>query len=236
MDPVPSSRRKPMRPAFTILPNWPGFSVRTKLLTLVVRGMEVARPTRIALQAFRYYRSHRDPQRPRVLCVGYQKTGTTSFAHAMRELGFSHYGYDRDLYRALQAGDLERCLRFAERFDSLDDLPWSDPRFIRKFQERFPGSYYVLLERDDASWASSFQAYYGLHESKSALLQRLHRHNEEVLHLLADEPHLLRMNICAGEGYEKLCPFLGRTHPGVPFAWANKGSIPSPEPRKTTDG
>ncbi len=225
-----------MRPTFAVLPEMPYSSIREKLLTLGIRGMEVARPTRIALRTFRYYRSRRDPERPRVLCVGYQKTGTTSFAHAMRKIGFSHYGYDRDLYRALQAGDLERCLRFAERFDSLDDLPWSDPRFIRKFQARFPGSYYVLLERDDASWVRSYKAYYGLQDSDSVLLHRLHRHNEKVLQLLADEPHLLRMNICAGEGYERLCPFLGRSHPGIPFAWANKGSIPSPEPRKAADG
>ena len=89
--------------------------------------------------------------------MGYLKTGTTSFAHAMRRLGFSHYGYDRDLLRA--------------------------------------------LERQEDQW--------------------LRDHNTTILELLADEPHLLRMNICAGDGYQKICSFLGLQDPGRPFPWAN---------------
>jgi hypothetical protein len=40
-----------------------------------------------------------------------------------------------------------------------------------------------------------------------------------VLEVLADEPNLLRMNVCAGEGYEKLCPFLGIAVPNEAFPW-----------------
>ena len=48
-----------------------------------------------------------------------------------------------------------------------------------------------------------------------------HRHPERprVLEVLADEPNLLRMNVCAGEGYEKLCPFLGIAVPNEVFPW-----------------
>ena len=35
---------------------------------------------------------------------------------------------------------------------------------------------------------------------------------------------LLIMDICDGEGWEKLCPFLGLPVPGTPFAHVNKGS------------
>jgi hypothetical protein len=33
---------------------------------------------------------------------------------------------------------------------------------------------------------------------------------------------LLVLNICAGEGWERLCPFLGQDVPGIPFPWANR--------------
>ena len=115
------------------------------------------------------------------------------------------------------------CLRCAERFDSLDDLPWSVPAFVEAYRRRFPGAYYVLLERDPASWVRSYQAYYKLQESPDVSLARLEAHNAAITRLLADEPRLLRMNICAGQGYETLCPFLGLADPGVPFAWANRG-------------
>ena len=78
-----------------------------RILGPIVRAMETTRPTRTALRGFRQWRSHRDGSRPRVLCVGFQKTGTSSFGVAMRQLGFSHYGYDRDLQRALREGDVE---------------------------------------------------------------------------------------------------------------------------------
>ncbi|MFN7229702.1 MAG: sulfotransferase [Synechococcaceae cyanobacterium] len=193
------------------------------ILSPIVRAMETTRPSRRALREFRCWRSHRDGSRPRVLCVGYQKTGTTSFARAMRALGYSHYGYDRDLHAALVRGELHRCLEVAERFDSLDDLPWSLPSFVEAFQQRFPGAYYVLLERDEASWLRSYRAFFGSTEKSGQLLARLRRHNRTMEQLLAAEKNVLRMNICAGEGYEKLCPFLGLPDPGVPFAWANKG-------------
>ena len=45
-------------------------------------------------------------------------------------------------------------------------------------------------------------------------------HNERVLHKVPAE-RLLVMNICAGQGWEVLCTFLGLQHPGVPFPRVN---------------
>lgn len=187
----------------------------------IVQTMQTTGPTRKLLRAFRQWHHPRDGSRPRVLCVGYLKTGTTSFAHAMRRLGFSHYGYDRDLLRALERGDVDRCLRVAERFDGLDDRPWSHPMFVDAFRRRFPGSYFVLLEREEDQWLRSYQSFSKRQEPAQDSLKRLRDHNTTILELLADEPHLLRMNICAGDGYQKICSFLGLQDPGLPFPWAN---------------
>lgn len=197
--------------------------IMTPALHATVRSMENSPVGRSALRHARRWRRRRDGLRPRVLCVGYLKTGTTSFGAAMRQLGFSHYGYDLDLQRSFQAGDLLRCLKFAEHFDSLDDRPWSSPAFVAAFQDRFPGSYYVLLERDESAWLKSYCAYFRPQLSDAELLTRLRHHNQAIRRLLADEPHVLCMNICAGDGYERLCPFLGIADPGVPFPWSNRG-------------
>lgn len=142
----------------------------------------------------------------------------------MRQLGFSHFGYDRDLDSRAARGDLEPCLDFAANFDSLDDLPWSMPEFVAAYRIRFPGSHYVLLERDETQWLRSYFGFYGPICSPDEACRRYREHVDEVLEILADETHVLRMSICAGEGFEKLCPFLGLPIPDAPFPWANRGS------------
>ena len=77
------------------------------VLASIVRAMEQSWPSREALRQYRSHRSHTDTQRPRVLCFGYRKAGTTSFDQAMRQLGFSHYGYDKDFKKALYKGGLQ---------------------------------------------------------------------------------------------------------------------------------
>ena len=143
----------------------------------------------------------------------------------MRRLGYSHFGYDRDLENSRRRGDLDRCLDWAEHFDSFDDCPWFSPDIIAAFRARFPGSYYVLLERDEAEWIRSYIAFTKPKCSPTEALRRYRDHLERVLEVLADEPNLLRLNVCAGDGYEKLCPFLGIGMPNEPFPWVRPRSL-----------
>lgn len=203
-------------------PVYPPAMVSERLRGAVVRALEVNRPGRSVLRAYRRVCRRRDPRKPRVLCVGFRKTGTTSLGMALRQLGFAHCGFDRDLWDALRRGEVERCLRFASHFDSLDDVPWSEPTFIAAFRRRFPGSRYVMLLREEESWLRSFLGYFGPRWTPGDALTALRDHNARVEALLADEPHVLRMNLCGGEGYEILCPFLGMETPATPFPWANR--------------
>lgn len=188
----------------------------------IVRTLETTRPGRSVLRFYRRHRGRRDPRKPRVLCVGFQKTGTSSLGVALRRLGFSHYGYDPDFFAALQRGEIGRCVDFAAHFDSLDDLPWSHPTFIEAFRQRFPGARYVMLLRDEASWLRSYFNYFGPRLTREEALDRLRTHNARVESLLAGEPHVLRMRICGGEGYDTLCPFLGIEPLQAPFPWVNR--------------
>jgi len=47
-------------------------------------------------------------------------------------------------------------------------------------------------------------------------------HRERVRSYFADRPgDILRINICAGEGWSDLCDFLGQDAPASEFPWTN---------------
>jgi hypothetical protein len=146
----------------------------------------------------------------------------------MRRLGYAHFGFDYDMHHEwLQQGQILRCLKFAEGFDSFDDLPWSDPRLVAAFADYFPDSSYVLLKRDPTAWRDSWRAHFRqlgqpVTESDEELICHYHRHNEQVLQAIAGKGRLLCMNVCAGEGYEVLCPFLGLPILKEPFPRENQ--------------
>ena len=49
-------------------------------------------------------------------------------------------------------------------------------------------------------------------------------YEERVARFFADKPgRLLHFDIFAGDGWEKLCAFLGRDIPAAPFPWRNRG-------------
>lgn len=187
---------------------------RQCFLAPVVRTLERSSPGRAALRSIRRWRSRPILEFGKVLCIGNLKTGTSSFAAAMRRLGYSHYGFDHDMQHTwLPNGQIERCLRFAEAFDSFDDRPWSDPDLAGAFARAFPGSLFVLLERETGSWSESWRAHFRklgqpVHLSNQELEQVYHEHNERILTAVGNHGPVLRMNICAGDGYELLCPFL----------------------------
>jgi hypothetical protein len=55
---------------------------------------------------------------------------------------------------------------------------------------------------------------------------RYERHNKEVLEYFAKRPDdLLVFDLPKGDGWDKLCPFLGHDVPDEPFPHANKASL-----------
>lgn len=66
---------------------------------------------------------------------------------------------------------------------------------------------------------------YKFHAERCLYVYRLHRKN--VLEYFKERPHdLLVIDICGGDGWEKLCPFLDVDIPGVPFPWKRPAKSP----------
>jgi hypothetical protein len=173
----------------------------------------------------------------KIFCIGFQKTGTTTLDEALQMLGYRVCGVRKDLVPALKNGDWEAIFREVEKYDAFQDNPW--PLIYKELDRQFPGSKFILTLRDADKWLRSIVNHcenrhtpmrewvYGFGNPKgheTAYLQRYQSHIREVLEYFADRPgDLLMVSWEKGDGWEKLCTFLGKPLPGQPFPHANKG-------------
>lgn len=176
------------------------------------------------------------PNKPHVFCIGWHKTGTTTLGLALLELGYSVLGARLDLYKQLQAGDVRSVLDIAGDFDALQDVPWA--ALFRELDERYPGSRFILLEREPESWLRSAKRHFSdtyipLHEwlygkgvlegNEDLYRKRYEEHNQLVKEYFTNRSEdLLIMNLQEEDDWEKLCKFLDCDIPKKKFPHSNK--------------
>lgn len=175
---------------------------------------------------------------PKVFCIGFHKTGTSSLAAALRHLGYTVTGpdgvYDRDIAQNVH----EMASRIAKENDAFQDNPW--PLLYREMDAMFPGSKFILTERDPEAWLASQVNHFGKKETpmrrwiygagcpagnEQVYLKRYIDHGRHVREYFSDRPgDLLIMEVAQGGGWEKLCDFIGADVPDIPFPHANPRS------------
>lgn len=132
---------------------------------------------------------------------------------------------------------LERALELVPQYDAFQDNPW--PMLYKEMDKVFPGSKFILTLRDPQKWVASVAKNFGTDVTpmrewiygagrgfpkgnEAVYVERFERHNREVLDYFSDRKQdMLIMNVTEGDGWEKLCPFLGHQIPDVPFPRAN---------------
>ncbi len=165
----------------------------------------------------------------RVWGIGLGRTGTTSFCESLRVLGYQNVVHNPTF----------------EQLPHLDGAADNGCTIFYKYLDyKFPESKFVLLTRDLKPWLDSAEYMHG-HEpvdrsadlvimrrmllygtvvfDKEKFIDTYHHHHKDVrqyFHIRPDD--LLEMDIAAGDGWEKLCPFLGLPVPNQPFRDANK--------------
>jgi glycosyltransferase involved in cell wall biosynthesis len=171
-------------------------------------------------------------ERPKVFGIGLGKTGTTSLCAALGLLGYRtiHLPTSMD---SLQAYDAAADTSVAVAFRELD---W-----------RYPNAKFVLTIRPVTDWVISWEKHdqkiQQMHQGElPQLLRQLRirafgqcqfdpvvwesayqRHYEEVLQYFANRPQqLLIYELCVGEGWERLCNFLGQPLPKMAFPHQNQ--------------
>jgi len=170
--------------------------------------------------------------------TGLQRTGTMSLTAALNVLDFRAKQFPKELYPNINHPIINE-------YDAFTDFPI--PLLYKELDKAYPGSKFIHTIRDEQRWLNSVrwlfttgsikfnvventyahtfhQAFYGTTQFDVALfLNRYREYNEEVVAHFAERPNnLLIINLAEGDGYEKICPFLGVPIPDEPFPHANK--------------
>lgn len=187
------------------------------------------------------------PVPTRVLGLGMQRTCTSSLHAAFKQLGYDSFHWDSNqkawaIWAEMNASGRSITL---ERSYALCDTPI--PMLFRELDDSYPGSKFILTVRDESKWLKSVAALWDpktnpwydwhlqpfSHQLHKALygrtdfdaevfLARYRRHNAEVIEHFKGRPQdLLVMDIPAGDGWDKLCRFLGTPTPSTPFPVVN---------------
>jgi lipopolysaccharide biosynthesis glycosyltransferase len=113
---------------------------------------------------------------PKVFCIGFHKTGTTSLGKVLGLLGYQNchgagplrtYLGDTRMMELLFRKDYEPIFEVAEGYNSFNDNPWF--KLYKELDLRFPDSKFILMLRDEDAWLESCIKYFG----NSATLFRL---------------------------------------------------------------
>lgn len=186
----------------------------------------------------------------KIFGIGMPKTGTTSLTAALRILGFrtEHSPRDPTTVAELRAGNYS--LSILSELDALTDIPI--PAIFPQLDQMWPGSKFILTVREFESWLASCRAapfnqidespqpgstrdfyrvlLYGCSAFSELRFTWVYRNH---IKLVTDyfsggqEDRLLTIDICGGEGWDKLCPFLDVPVPDQEFPHRNRRGAPS---------
>jgi hypothetical protein len=138
-------------------------------------------------------------------------------------------------------GDFDRVLDAAEHFRAFQDRPWNIWDMYQRLDGRFEGSYFILTERNPETWWRSVEKWLTVshpkdHDKllrylkhlkvdrleKATFLNAYQAYNQAVKSYFKGRDNFLVMNLENGDGWDKLCPFVGVPIPHVNFPHANK--------------
>lgn len=181
----------------------------------------------------------------KVFGIGHGKTGTSTLGTACQILGFNHQTMENDMICEIHRGEWDRVWEVVDAHDSFDDNPWM---FIYKeLDEHYPNSKFILMTRDidDLYTSNVYQAvrairedrkfrvngslfnHYGyryITEHEEEYKEIFRKHEIEVKEYFKDRPDdLLVVNWWEGDGWKKLCTFLGKEYPNQPFPYRKMG-------------
>jgi len=179
----------------------------------------------------------------KIICVGFQKTGTSSIAVALSRLGYTVGNPHRrvmdemnwksdDPYAQLK----QIMLEVLAENDAVEDTP--SAFFHREMDEAFPGSKFILTRRKTENWLRSFTRFFSdkfngpriwmygvdrLTGNEKAICKVYEDKNQEIIDYFKDRPDdFLILDLENGDGWLKLVTFLGEDFL-KPFPHENKG-------------
>lgn len=174
----------------------------------------------------------------KVFVIGFHKTGTTTMENALEELGYNVCGLRPDLLEDLKQKNYSRIYKIISKYDGFQDNPW--PLFYEFLDKNIENSKFILTVRDPEKWLRSIMNHcrdrstpmreyiYGIGNpsgNEKIYFNRLMKHNLEVNKYFNGRNNFIEFNLEKGDGWEKLCDFLGEKRPNTDFPHANRGTF-----------
>ena len=148
--------------------------------------------------------------------IGLGRTGTSSLCKAFQKMGFKSKHY-------MMSFNMSRI----RGYDFVNDAPI--PSHFEVLDEKFKGAKFIYTVRELDAWLISMEKHlarkkritgrkkaaririYGSHTfDRKIFTEAYKKHDKKVKEYFRERPQdLLIMNICNGDGWEKLIPFVG---------------------------
>ncbi len=162
-------------------------------------------------------------------------------------LGFDkHHSWNTESVIDYANGNIDKMLQFTEDYNNLEDMPWF--LIYKELDKYYDDAMFVLTTRKtDEIWYKSqckhydknmsvneyYKKYtpitnkivYGYenpNEHKNEYIAKYNQHNKEVREYFKGKNNFIEMCFENGDGWEKLCAFLGKDIPNTPFPHRNK--------------
>ena len=171
----------------------------------------------------------------KVFCIGFHRTGTTTFQTALEELGYRVVGMRDREWDAYVADDRATVRTTIEAFDGFRDMPW--PLMYRWLAEEYSEAKFILSYRDPEPWIASCVGNYKDRAHKmfpviydvatfagnEARCRDVYlRHIDAVRTFFDGSPRFLELDFTRENDWSHLCGFLGKPQPQRHFPHANK--------------
>ncbi len=188
----------------------------------------------------------------KIFGIGLPRTGTSSLSKALRILGFDvHHSKPRfQIYRYMNYPKRRHKPRYSLKFLDDPNAPYQGftdtpgNLVYKEMDETYPDSKFILtVRRNKEEWHHSCQQHWSRRPSlergdtlryfRNALFgcadydqekfqATYDRHDKGVIEHFGNRDSLLIMDICAGDHWEKLCPFLDVPIPDKRFPWKHR--------------
>lgn len=174
----------------------------------------------------------------KIFCIEFHKTGTTSLAVALKQLNYQVTGPNGVNDPNIANNVLPLAYDLVKKYDAFKDNPW--PIIYKEIDVKYPGNKFILTIRNPESWINSQVKHFGYKETpmrkwiygvgcpkdnEDIYIKRFISHNIGVQNYFKDRPEdLLIMDFSKGDGWDKICTFLGVDIPNMPFPHANKAT------------
>lgn len=172
----------------------------------------------------------------KIFGIGFHKTGTTSLGKALSCLGYRVHGGVTSNIACTKEEAKKKAKKLCKSHDALQDMPW--PILYRWFDKEYKDSKFILTVRNKDDWIKSVCKHFGNRNIKrhkwiygkadpigneKLYLKRYKKHNKNVREYFKNRigKDLIVVNITKGDGWKKICGFLGDKEPKIPFPKSN---------------